>query len=89
MSNIIVKVGKYTNSNGEEKSFLAVDHPEHGDKITLLRKKTASGERMSVEEMIKFLEENKDWRDRLSYAEHAEFGPYFSISMVEYTALKV
>jgi hypothetical protein len=82
MSNITVSIREYTSeSTGEVKQFMVVKHPDHDDAITLLRKKKVDGSRMSVEEMHAYLKENKNWRDRLSFATHPDHGSYFAISV--------
>lgn len=92
MSKQEIKVlrGTYVNADGEEKQFLAIDHPEHSNNVRLLNKKRQDGEgRLDADEMINFLKETPDWRNRLEHVEHPEFGEYFTISMVNYATVEV
>ena len=87
---IKLTVGSYVNADGEAKEFLAIKHPDHGSPVRLLHKKAADREgRMNVEEMVAVLTELTDWRDRLEYVVHEEYGAYFAVSFTTYTDLDI
>ena len=77
---------EFTSTNtetGEVKPFLQVMSHPCGKTARLLNKKRAgSDERMDYTEMCEWLgqPEQSDWKDRLGYAEHPEYGGYFYVS---------
>ena len=77
----------YVKTDGTKGARIVIDHPEHGF-VRLLHKKKADGTgRVSAEEMVSLLTELKDWRKRLDYCVHPQFGAYFALDTNNRTKL--